>query len=340
MISFANSSRVSKIIIIVTSLLILLSIPIALILVRQRQEIRKKAIEGGDGQLVCDSGTDTTNPQFDPYNSVEIRVTNKTGQRIERLVSNIFRCQYEPGLLPDRRGYFYCDSSCDPQTNPDCRVGVWDQPALRIVPIDPNQTVTFTMTVNNCEIAQLDAYNEAAWGSYVDSNPNDPRACYNVRSNFTNPTPPARWPKGIAFAISQNSTGYIDGVGCPAPTATPTPTITPTGVPPTPTGTLVPTPTTTAIPSPTIGGLPTNTPTPTRTPTPTPTRTPTPTPTRTPTPTPSRTPTPKPTNTPVPTAPPGSTPTPTTPPPVSGNINPTIVTIIGGGILILVGLLL
>lgn len=100
-------------------------------------------------------------------------------------------------------------------------------------------------------------------------------------------------------------------------------------------------------PSPSATPLPTSSPTSAPTATPTGTRTPTPTPSRTPTPRPGSTltPTPRPTSTPTliviaPTAPPGSTPTPTTPPPVSGNLTPTILTILGGGVLLLVGLLL
>lgn len=315
----------SKIILIVSTLLILISIPIALVLVRQRQEIRKKAIEGGDGQLVCDSGPD-------PYNSTSITVTNKTAARVDNIRSLVWRCKYEQN--PDgssivRKGYFFCDSNCDRSVTPDCRVGVWDQSATQDnVSLNPGQSITFTMAVNNCEIAQIDAENKF-------EHPNDdPTECYNVASQYTNPPPPARWPGGISFGIAENSTGYNVQTGqCPVPTNTPVPTATNT-----PTGTLAPTPTGTLQPTQT----PSSTPTGTRTPTPTntPTRTPTPTPTRTPTPTPSRTPTPRPSNTPVPTTPPGASPIPTTPQPVSGNVNPTVITIVGGGILLLLGLLL
>ena len=123
------------------------------------------------------------------------------------------------------------------------------------------------------------------------------------------------------------------GRTCAAPTPTPTPTKTPT---PTPTGTATPTPTGTV------------TPTPTGTATPTPTGTLTPTPTPTPT---GETPTPTTVAqaTPTPTLPPGVTPTPTTalaqatPTPVvelptAGFVWPTFGAIIGGLLLIAVSL--
>ena len=126
---------------------------------------------------------------------------------------------------------------------------------------------------------------------------------------------------------------YKTGIDCPAPPPPP-PAATPT---PTPTPTITPTPTPTKTPTPT----PTGTATPT--PTPTPTGTTTPTPTGTATPTPTGTATPTPTSTPTPT---GETPTPTvvaqaTPAPQlpeAGFAWPTFGAIIGGLLLIAVSL--
>ena len=110
------------------------------------------------------------------------------------------------------------------------------------------------------------------------------------------------------------------GTSTPTATRTPTPTPRPTGEPPaSPQCTLsfrVPSLTSTPTKTPTPTNTKTPTPTPTKTPTPTPTKTPTPTPTKTPTPTPTKTPTPTSTKTPTPTS--TNTPTPTsTPPPTA-----------------------
>ncbi|MBI2028982.1 hypothetical protein HYT02_01055 [Candidatus Gottesmanbacteria bacterium] len=323
------SSRKKSIIAIILLILLLISIPVAVFLVQQRQELRKKAIEAGDGQLVCDAGPN-------PYDSNSIVITNKTTQTINNLVSNVFRCTYSPGRVVE--GFYSCETQteCDKKAqdgNTHCQVGVWDQDAsvidFSLNPGDPPRTMS--VTVEPCQIVQIDAYNNT-----VHEN-DDPTECYNIQSQGTNPPPPARWPGGIAFGIKQNPQGYDVATGqCPQPTATPSPTPTNTPIPtltgtptPTPTGTLTPTPTRTPTPTGTL----TPSPTPTKTPTPTPTKTPTPTNS----PTPTRTPTPIPTSTPVILA--GSTPTPTTPPPVSGSTLPTILTAIGGLILFGVALI-
>jgi hypothetical protein len=117
-------------------------------------------------------------------------------------------------------------------------------------------------------------------------------------------------------------TGKDCSVGTPTPTKAATPTVTPTPTPTvTPTSTVTPTPTATATPTPTPTATPT--PTPTATPTPTPTATPTPTPTATPTVTPTPTPTVTPTSTvtPTPTATVTPTPTPTVTP--TSTVTPT-----------------
>ena len=309
-LSFGNLASTKKTITIIVIVLILLSIPIAVYLVQQRQEIRKKAVETGEGQLVCDSGPN-------PYDSDTIVVTNNSTQSIDNvLVSNIFRCEYSPGRVVE--GFYSCETQteCDKKAddeNTHCQVGLWDQEASVIdFSLSSGQTRTMNVTANPCEIVQIDVYNKTVHET------DDPTECYNIGSQGTNPAPPNRWPGGIAFGIKQNPEGYNQTTGtCPAPTSTPTPTPTSTpvvtGTPP-PTATPSPTPSGT----PPVGQPPTNTPTPSSTPT-----------------VPN---TPTPTITPIPPA--GSTPTPTSPPPVSGNNLPTIITIAGGLILVVVALLL
>ena len=135
--------------------------------------------------------------------------------------------------------------------------------------------------------------------------------------------------------LHQNSegAGFIRVVAIEGPTPTPTPTSTPTG-------TLTPTPTPTSTLTPTPTGTPTPTPTPTGTPTPTPTGTLTPTPTPTPTGTPAPTPTPTsgPTSTPV--SGPTSTPTPEVQLPEAGFALPTFQGIATGLLLLIIGALL
>ncbi|MBI4130089.1 hypothetical protein HY468_02115 [Candidatus Roizmanbacteria bacterium] len=275
------------------------------IAVRQRQNIAKQAAGAGDGQLVCDAGTD-------PYASTTISVTNNTTQEVP-VDSRVFRCTYKPNRI--QKGYYYCDSNCNPATNPNCDVGVWDQAASEIdVHIQPGETRTFSMTVNPCEIAQIDVENVAVHVS------DDPTECYNVRSQYTNPPPPNRWPGGISFGIADNPQGYNAATGtCPQPTATPT-SIVPSATPqPTATPTLPPgvtpsaTPVPSATPQPTAPpGQPTYTPAPTATPIPTQP------------PQPTQPPVIYPTNTPLPTR------------PVAGNPAVTAIGILGGiGLLIL-----
>ena len=114
-------------------------------------------------------------------------------------------------------------------------------------------------------------------------------------------------PTSVTVLGAEPSPTPTTAPGTPTPTSKPTatPTPRPTGIPPaaeqctlifnapsltpTPTNTMTPTPTKT--PTPTLTRTPTPTPTNTKTPTPTPTKTPTPTSTKTPTPTPTLPPT-------------------------------------------------
>ncbi len=249
-------------------------------------------------QLICDSGDD-------PYNSNTIKITNKTNTAIDEINAVVFRCKYIPGKI--KKGFYKCETCTDADevNNPDCQAGQFDPAASSDFALAAGETKTISVPVNACEIVQLDVSNNAV--HVEDSN----SECYNVRSKYTNPAPAARWQGGIAFAISENSTGYNAATGtCIPPTATPkvptsTPPITVTGtITVTPPGnTPTPTNTPTGTLTPAATSTPTVTPTFSPTPSPTLTNTPTPTPTATNTPVP-----PTPTNTPLPT----STPTPIT----------------------------
>lgn len=264
-LSLTNISGRQTILLIVTTLFLLIALAATIFLVKQRQEIRKKA----EVALICDPG-----PQR--YDSDSVTVTNNTGSVLNLEIQENL-CDYNGEGIPLPFGT-------------ECNQFFSRYPAT----VADGATVIFQMTVPDCKIGQIDIIPSGV-------------GCYNNREDKP-------WEGGMAFALKANPTGYDPVTGtCP----TPSPTATPTSVPPsptptvptsTPTGTLTPTPT--GTPTPPVGGQPTSTPTKT------------PTPTRTPTP------------------PPGATYTPTSPPPVSGNIAPTIITAIGGIILLLVGLLL
>ena len=241
------------------------------------------------GQLVCDAGDD-------PYNSNTLRIINNTNETIDDLTSVTYRCTYIKDKV--KKSFYKCETceDGDEVNDPNCQIGTFDpNSSITEFVLAPGESKTIQVNANACEIAQFDVYNT---DDHVDDSPLE---CYNIRSQYINPTPPSRWPGGIAFSINQNSTGYNEDTGtCPVPTTTPVPT---TPVPTTP----VPT---TSVPTTPVPTTPLSA-TPTLTATLTPTNSPTPTPTPTPSPTPTNTPNPTATNTPVPpTAPPIPTNTP------------------------------
>lgn len=228
---------------------------IGLYLAQQSQFIGKEASGGAESQLVCDAGPD-------PYNSHSITLTNNTAQTIPEISSNVFRCEYEPDKV--RRGYYKCEDNCDGD-GPDCQEGIWDPEASTDFSLDPGESKTVTVTANSCEIVQIDSQNDEIHVA------DDVTECFNTQSSDTNPPPPNRWPGGIAFGISQNSTGYNTSTGS-CDVQQPSPTIPqPTSQPTVPFNTLTPTrqptappgqPTYTPIPTPTLPFVPTNTPAP------------------------------------------------------------------------------
>jgi|GEM_PF-5212986 len=211
-------------------------------------------------QLICDAGPD-------PYDSDTITVTNNTNETIDNLNSITWRCEFSPGKV--RKGYFKCETCVNDPDNPDCHVGIEDtSTSVHDFTLAPGESRTIQVNANPCEIIQFDVYNG-------DTNAEDsPMECYNLRSQYTNPEPPARWPGGIAFGINQNANGYNETTQSCEESDTATPTI-PTN---TPGADMTSTPVPTETPEPTEA--PTDTPVPTETPEPTDTPVP-PTPTAT-----------------------------------------------------------
>lgn len=224
-------------------------------LAQREQDIRRRASGGtADTQLVCDAGTKA-------YDSNTIVVTNNTNERLEEMSSRVFRCEYEPGRV--REGFYKCEDDCTGD-GPDCQEGVWDPDATEDFILDPGETKTVSVTVNPCEIVQIDVENT------VDHALDDATECYNIQSQGTDPAPPSRWQGGIAFGIKQNSTGYDASTGtCPQPSVSPStsPSVSPT-TPVTPTSPPPVSPTNSPTPQPTAPpGEPTYTPVPTSPPT-------------------------------------------------------------------------
>lgn len=262
--SSENNKGIAQIVIIIGTILILASIPLTIFLVRQRQEIRKKAA-AHEGYVTCNPGTNR-------YDSNSITVTNRT-QQTQTFTIQENLCDYTGQSTPLTDG-----DKCNNYSNS------YQQSVASGI------THTFSMVIPDCKIGQLDVYYGCTY-------------LYDSSEQ--------RWDGSFAFALKANRGNYDPATGrCPTATFSPAATATPT-----------------------------RTPTPT-TPSGTPTRTPTATPTGSRTPTPTGTRTPTPTNTLIPTSPPGTQPTATPTPPVTGNLAPTIITVIVGGLLLLVGLAL
>ena len=294
-------------------LVIVGSIPLAVILVKQRQEIRKEAAITDDSACAKIGGT----------------------------------CRYLSQGCGENNDGFFKPGYCSGPTNRQCCLPPSKKPTPTPTPKPVSgQTcgswcaskvghATYPYCICNAGRSPQSGYVEVARTTTSDCT----KSCVAYTSSSSGDYQQAwghpvwgRWNTGRTCAA-------------PTPTKTPTVTPTPTGTAtPTPTGTVTPTPTGTATPTPTG----TVTPTPTGTATPTPTGTLTPTPTPTPT---GETPTPTTVAqaTPTPTLPPGVTPTPTTalaqatPTPVvelptAGFVWPTFGAIIGGLLLIAVSL--
>jgi len=308
------------------------SLPATIFLVGKRQEIRERAVGGGN--LVCRRWDMPSGGYLNPpisgwvgdninfYRNPEL---DQTGEEV------MYRCDYRKiyeAVGGDLTKFRCTDEDIDAGRgiHPENKSLDKSYRTLGCSGTDP-QNACYTQRIEDfvdkkffggkCQVIQIDLThcNTQAVGDY-----------------------PA-WDGGVAFVIAYNP-------DCPE--VTPTPTLTPT---PISTSTPTPTSTPTGTPRPTPTSTPT--PTPTGTPTPTPTGTPRPTPTPTPIPqptatsTPTLTGTPRPTPTPTPTSPPQAqaTPTPTTyvaqvELPQAGITLPTAGAVFGGVVLLLTSLLL
>lgn len=333
--------------------IIAISVPVTIFLVKQRQEVRKKAagfgVDGLDGENWnfygggCFSGSSpyaqippgwvgwnletkrcVQRETFIKLGTYSIKVTNKQDQRpLDTALSGMYRSvRAVPNAVYTLRGQahrFYDESAdfvgfqfCSASS---CRSIEW-------VPLYGKHGV--------------EGGDPAAWYSFQETStaPSDAQNLNVFVAGGINSQTALANPNDVYFDNIElvETTGIISPTPTRAPTATPTPTsVRPTPTP-TPTPTLTPTPTQRpAFPTPTL------TPTPSRGiggPTATPTRTPTPTPTTSAATTATPTPT---TLTKVSVSPTG-TPTPTMP--EAGVAWPTIVTVVGGLLILGLGALL
>lgn len=274
-------------------LVIAASIPMAVILVKQRQEIRKEAAGS------CSPVGQPCSPANQQIDSCcRCGPDGRTG-----LDYNSAGSQGSPGWCTCASTYNYpsgwqtsCGGTAEPppaqtSTTTTCTPGQWS-PSLCTRCLDNSQWPQGGIT---CPPGNLDfgSWNLDGDAGYTDQAHCDcQRRCWGADKMTVNcggPVPIENAPgnESVAGNPARSWGLYKTGVDCPVSTPTPTPTgtvtPTPTSTPtptatPTPTGTVTPTPTGTATPTPTGTITPTPTPTPTGTPTPTPTgETPTPT---------------------------------------------------------------
>ena len=215
-------------------LLILTSMPIAIYLVKQRQEIREAAL--GEGHLVCmpiDENGNITNEKH-KYNRIKV-INNTDTNVILWIQDNI--CDYEESPSPGYQCNNYARRYNDT--------------------IYINESKIYTIDVPCWKTGQLDvAQDDDQMGTYTPD-------CYNTVDGEI-------WQGGIAFTVHSRPcevTPTPTQIPTPTPTVIPTPTPTPTPTPePTPTPTPTPTVTLTPTPTPSITPTPTFSPTPTPTP--------------------------------------------------------------------------
>lgn len=252
--------NIKLVIIILSILTILASIPVAIYLVRQRQEIRKRAA----GEFYCQRWSggnydkDLPLGWFNPENPGN------------RTIHKIF---YKGEVGLGWRTIFWCDYS---KMEAKGRIKCETQDTDAYIK-EPKNKALYTTGPDG-------GYTPAPWELIVHGHHQG--QCQIIQVDVS---PCKDW--GTAYVIYAN-----DICLSPTPTPTATPTLQPTSTPtPQPTATSTPTPTIRATPTPTP--IPTSSPTPIPTSTPSPT--PTPVPTSTPTPGPTATPTPTPTATPT-----------------------------------------
>ncbi len=149
--------------------LLLVSIPVAVFLVKQRQEIREKAV--GEGQLVCMPIDDAGNLTNEKYQYNRIKVINNTSSQAAIWVQENL-CPYQG--QPPSPGY-QCNQYANRYPNR----------------LSAGQSKIYSIDVPNCQIGQLDiAQDDEAVGPGPD--------CFNTVDDRI-------WEGGIAFTIKANS---------------------------------------------------------------------------------------------------------------------------------------
>lgn len=298
--------NLKKILLIIITVLFLASVPLAIFLVKQRQELRMKAapastLSFSPASLTAAVGQDfnlnvVIETQTNVVPAVELHLAfNPTVFEASNLAAGSnFPQIYDGPTIDNTAGTAYI--VVGNVQSPIQGTGTVASITFHVIgPSSQVERITFASGT------QAGAWQEEGANVLIGTNP----ASITITEETTTPTPTVTTTPGVA-------------------TGTPTPTTTPGGTTATPTTT--PVVSATGTPTPT----PTSTPSPSTTPTPQPGATATPTSTPTSTPNPAATSTP--TSTPRPTSTPGG-PTPT--PPVSGVSGPTF-TFVALGLLLLI----
>lgn len=222
--------KVKTIIALLGLLLLVVTIPAAIFVVKQRQEIRKEAAPAvSPNQLSCARNglppAGYQNPAIEGYSGYSIKFWRKDGQTGDEV---LYRCDYQTALQR-------ADGNVN---NIKCEDGYELQKSYRSIGCDgtSRETGCYTRSVadfidpsykgGKCQVIQVDLAGCDDW----------------------NPGPPSSgWQGGVAFVIAYNDE-------CPEVTSTPTPTseLTSTPTPTGPTSSPTPTPTgATGTPTPT-----------------------------------------------------------------------------------------
>ncbi len=260
-----------KILLLILGLILLLSIPLTIYLVRQQQEIRSRAT----GQEVSfQLSPQTANAIVNDTLPVAISLANSAGYNITGVD---FTLTFDSDIL----------EALSFQPNTTLNTVIINNP-----PNNNNGTFRFVVVDTS---ANQNTQNPLSLGTITFKAKQVGTATVGFQNNQV-----TALGNDNLLPVGTNTVGSYTVALAPTATPTPLPTATPSPTPiPTATPTLTPTPRPTNTPTPT----PTSTPSPTPTPLPTATPTPTPLPTNTPTPLPTATPTPvPPTATPVPVA--------------------------------------
>ncbi len=283
----------------VAFLLVAVAIPLTLTLVKQRQEVRKRAFVTPPGGEIELSLTPVSGSILDPNSTVNfiVNIKNITTSSKEIYVAGV-DLSYTPAHfnISPASGV-----QCSNPNLPNAVKNSADPTGSRIYLTCSRTPGSGRLTIGAGQTAPLGTFIAVVTASAGTA------TSFEFKRGVV---PNAVTSVDLAIQPSSPSQYTIRAAPTPTPTNTPIPTAT---VTPRPTATVTPRPTATNTPVPTA----TSTPVPTATSTPRPTATSTPRPTATNTPIPTATPTPRPTatGTPVPTA------TPTPRPPIAGDLD-------------------